>query len=68
MGQGAIGLVTTHDLALAEIPGRVGPGAANAHFDDRLQDGKLIFDYRLKPGIVQTSNALELMRSLGLDV
>ena len=65
---GAIGLVTTHDLALAEIAGSLGPRAANAHFEDRLEDGKLVFDYRLQPGIVQTSNALNLMRSIGLEV
>ena len=66
--RGAIGLVTTHDLALAEIAGGLGPRAANAHFEDRLENGKLIFDYRLQPGIVKTSNALDLMRSIGLDV
>ena len=66
--RGAIGLVTTHDLALAEIAGELGPRAANAHFEDRLEDGKLVFDYRLQPGIVKTSNALDLMRSIGLDV
>ena len=66
--RGAIGLVTTHDLALAEIAGGLGPRAANAHFEDRLEDGKLLFDYRLQPGIVKTSNALDLMRSIGLEV
>ena len=66
--RGAIGLVTTHDLALAQIADGLGPRAANAHFQDRLEDGKLIFDYRLQPGIVETSNALDLMRSIGLDV
>jgi DNA mismatch repair ATPase MutS len=66
--RGAIGLVTTHDLALAEIAAVLGPRAANAHFEDRLEDGKLLFDYRLQPGIVKTSNALDLMRSIGLDV
>jgi hypothetical protein len=66
--RGAIGLVTTHDLALAEIVERLGPRAANAHFEDRLEDGKLLFDYRLQPGVVRTSNALNLMRSIGLDV
>ena len=66
--RGAIGLVTTHDLALAEIAGGLGPRAANAHFEDRLEDGKLLFDYRLQPGIVRTSNALDLMRSIGLEV
>jgi len=66
--RGAIGLVTTHDLALAQIAEGLGPRAANAHFDDHLEDGKLVFDYRLKPGVVETSNALQLMRSIGLEV
>jgi hypothetical protein len=66
--RGSIGLVTTHDLALAEIAYGLGPRAANAHFEDRLENGNLIFDYRLQPGIVKTSNALNLMRSIGLDV
>jgi DNA mismatch repair ATPase MutS len=66
--RGAIGLVTTHDLALAEIASELGPRAANAHFEDRFESGKLVFDYRLQPGIVKTSNALDLMRSIGLEV
>lgn len=65
---GAIGLVTTHDLALAAIAGKLDSRAANAHFQDRLENGKLVFDYRLQPGVVRTSNALNLMRSIGLDV
>ena len=63
---GAIGIVSTHDLALAEIPESMDGRAVNCHFEDRLEDGKLIFDYKLKPGVVKTSNALELMRSIGL--
>jgi len=66
--RGAIGLLTTHDLALAEIAVDVGAQGANFHFEDHLEDGKLRFDHRLSPGIVQTSNALQLMRSIGLDV
>jgi DNA mismatch repair ATPase MutS len=68
VGHGAIGLITTHDLALAQIATGLGPRAANAHFQDRLEDGKLVFDYCLRPGVVETSNALNLMRSIGLDV
>ena len=63
---GAIGIVSTHDLALAEIPATMNDRAINCHFEDRLEDGKLIFNYKLKPGVVKTSNALELMRSIGL--
>lgn len=65
---GAIGIVTTHDLALATISERLGDSAANAHFDDQFSDGGLHFDYRLKPGVVETSNALALMRAVGIEV
>jgi hypothetical protein len=65
---GAIGLITTHDLALTDMVGPLGDRAVNVHFEDRFEDGILHFDYRLKPGIVRTSNALALMRSVGLDV
>jgi hypothetical protein len=66
MDRGAIGIVSTHDLALAEIPDSMVGRAINCHFEDRLEDEKLIFDYKLKPGVVKTSNALDLMRSIGL--
>jgi hypothetical protein len=66
--RGAIGLLTTHDLTLAEIAEALAPKAVNMHFEDRLEQGKLCFDYLLRPGVVRGSNALELMRSLGLDV
>jgi len=66
--RGAIGLVSTHDLALAEVPG-LGPGSlVNVHFQDELVDGRLKFDFRLRAGIVTKSNGLALMRSIGLDV
>jgi MutS domain V len=64
--RGAIGLVTTHDLALSEMTGDPAVRAANVHFEDRLEDGQMIFDYRVRPGVVRTSNALALMRTLGL--
>ncbi len=66
--RGAIGLLTTHDLALTQIVDIVGPSAVNVHFEDRLENGKLLFDYRLRPGVTKSSNALELMRSVGLEV
>lgn len=66
--RGAIGLITTHDLALARIAEDLAPRAANVHFQDHLEAGKMTFDYRLRPGTVQRSNALELMRSVGLKV
>jgi hypothetical protein len=65
---GAIGLITTHDLALTELPSRLGPVAVNRHFEDRLENGRMVFDYRMRPGVVEHSNALALMRAIGLDV
>jgi DNA mismatch repair ATPase MutS len=69
--QNAIGIVSTHDLALTRIPETLGDQGVNCHFQDRLgQDesgnAELIFDYKLMPGVVRTSNALQLMRSIGL--
>ena len=64
----AIGIVSTHDLALTHIPEAMGARAANCHFEDRFDAGQLIFDYKLKPGVVKTSNALQLMRAIGLGV
>ena len=66
--RGAIGLVTTHDLALASVATAMGSRGANVHFQDVLEDGRLRFDYRMRPGVVEHSNALALMRSVGLDV
>jgi DNA mismatch repair ATPase MutS len=68
VSRGAIGLLTTHDLALAKIAEELSPRAANAHFQDQIEEGRMRFDYRLRPGVVEHSNALELMRSVGLDV
>jgi len=65
---GAIGIVTTHDLTLTEICEALGPRAANMHFEDQVTDGRMTFDYKIKPGVVQKSNALALMRIAGLEV
>jgi hypothetical protein len=59
-------MVTTHDLALAQLADELAARAANAHFEDGLQDGQMVFDYRMRPGVVERGNALALMRSLGL--
>jgi DNA mismatch repair ATPase MutS len=68
VAKGGIGLVTTHDLALTQIVNDLAPKAANFHFEDHLENGELRFDYRLTPGVAQSSNALKLMRSIGLEV
>ncbi len=66
--RGAIGMLTTHDLALANIEDALASQVANVHFVDHLENGQITFDYHLRPGIVRKSNALELMRSIGLEV
>ncbi len=67
--RGAIGLFTTHDLALAEVAGRLGTAVHNVHFADHVgPDGRLAFDYTMRPGVVRQSNALALMRAVGLEV
>jgi MutS domain V len=68
LGRGAIGIVTTHDLALTEIGQSVGQRLRNMHFQDYVENGKMRFDYTLRDGVVAKSNALELMRLIGLQV
>jgi DNA mismatch repair ATPase MutS len=67
--RGAIGLVTTHDLALARVADELAPQARNVHLEDHIDHaGQIAFDYRLKEGVVQRSNAVALMRAVGLEV
>jgi len=66
--RGAIGLVSTHDLALTDIGEAIEGRLHNVHFQDELADGKMTFDYQLRDGVVTKSNGLELMRSIGLEV
>lgn len=66
--RGAIGLITTHDLALSHIADVLGSRAANVHFEDHLENGQMRFDYVMQAGVVRKSNAIELMRSVGLEI
>jgi hypothetical protein len=68
LSRGAIGLITTHDLALTSIVERLGRCAENVHFEDQFRNGTMHFDYTMRPGVVRHSNALALMRAVGLDV
>ncbi|MBL8793309.1 MAG: DNA mismatch repair protein MutS [Planctomycetia bacterium] len=66
--RGAIGLITTHDLSVTDLAQRADFGATNAHFRDHFENGQMVFDYQLRPGVVPVSNALALMRAIGLEV
>jgi hypothetical protein len=68
LNRGAIGLVSTHDLALADIGGSLNSELCNVHFQEEFEDGQMHFDYKLRAGVVTKSNGLALMRSIGLDV
>ena len=64
----SVGFITTHDLELTRIVDSLRDYAANVHFVDQLVDDELHFDYVMRPGVVQSGNALALMRKMGLDV
>jgi hypothetical protein len=66
--RGAFGLITTHDLALAKLTETLPGRARNVHFEDQIEEGKIRFDYLMRDGVVTKSNALELMRSVGLEI
>jgi MutS domain V len=68
LDRGAIGLITTHDLALTAVAEKLAPRATNVHFEDWFEGNEIRFDYLMKPGPVTRSNAIALMRAVGLDV
>lgn len=69
VSRGAIGMVSTHDLALAAAPA-LEPIARLAHFSEQFVAGpagpEMRFDYVLRPGMATTTNALRLMALVGL--
>ncbi len=66
--RGAIGILTTHDLALTELEGLPARAPLNMHFQDEMENGAMRFDFQLRTGVITKSNGLELMRSIGLKV
>jgi len=66
--RGAIGAVSTHDQGLAQLPEPLMERVGLVHFRESVQDGKMTFDFKLRPGPVTSGNALRLMRLVGLDV
>jgi len=68
LASGAIGLISTHDLALTNIGGQKDTRLHNVHLQDEIEDGKMKFDFKLQDGVVTKSNGIELMRLIGLKV
>ncbi len=65
---GAIAMITTHDLDLTTLETETQGRVVNAHFRDLLAEGKMAFDYKLRPGIVDTTNALKVLELAGIPV
>jgi hypothetical protein len=67
--KGAIGAVSTHDLALAEAP-ELAPSCQLVHFRETLHGAgshkQMSFDYQLRPGVATTTNAMKLLELVGL--
>jgi len=68
IARGAIGMITTHDLSLTEIAAIFAGQVKNVHLQDKVDNGAMSFDYKLREGVITHSNALELMRMIGLDI
>ena len=68
ISRSGIGMVTTHDLALAEIVQEMNPLGKNGHFVEQFDNGCMTFDYKFRPGVVVGSNALGLMKAIGVNV
>ncbi|WP_157872791.1 MutS family DNA mismatch repair protein [Desulfoscipio gibsoniae] len=64
---GTIGLVSTHDLELSSLEEEI-PLIKNYHFTDKITGRKITFDYRLKPGVSKSTNALALMKIIGIEL
>jgi MutS domain V len=63
---GAVGIVTTHDLALTAVATTLGGRATNVHFEEYYEDGEMRFDYRMRPGVLTRTNGANVMAALGL--
>jgi hypothetical protein len=64
----AMGAVSTHDLGLGDLETEMPDKVKNVHFEEQVSGEVMTFDYKLRMGVVQSSNALRLMKIVGLDV
>ena len=68
LAKGATGAVSSHDLGLSDLEEESKGRVRNVHFQELVADGKMTFDYQLKPGVVTSANALRLMKVIGINV
>jgi DNA mismatch repair ATPase MutS len=62
-----VGIVSTHDLDLVKLGDEI-EGIRNVHFREDVAGGRMVFDYKLRPGPCPTTNALQIMRLAGLPI
>ena len=63
----ASGFVSTHDLELGQLTD-ADSFVRNFHFQSDLNNGELVFDYKLRPGICESFNASQLMQAIGIEM
>lgn len=66
-GKNGLGLVSSHDLELADLDKEI-PQLSNYHFAESIENGKMTFEYKMKPGPCPSTNALQIMKMEGLPV
>ena len=64
LARGALGAVSTHDLGITALERELGGCVENVHFEEQVAGDTMTFDYILRHGIVQSSNALRLICAL----
>ncbi|WP_312188955.1 MutS-related protein [Sphingobacterium sp.] len=62
------GMVATHDLQLSSLEGEFPGEIKNYHFDIRVDEGQMLFDYKLKIGECKIFNASLLLKGIGVDI
>jgi hypothetical protein len=67
VGGNGCGLISTHDLELINLADTI-PQIQNYHFRERIEDGRMVFDYKLREGGSPTTNALKIMAMEGLPL
>jgi hypothetical protein len=69
LAKGGLGAVSTHDLGIGDLANELPLRVKNVHFEEQVaEDDRMTFDYKLRQGVVQSSNALRLMKIVGIDV
>lgn len=63
---GAVGVLSTHDLALTALADKLTPKGANVCMQSADENDPLAFDYRLRPGACQQRNGWAIVRRMGL--